>query len=53
MLCVVAIIFSRKAAKNAKFSSFFCDFAASLAPPARAGVREAFDEGQFENHKFR
>jgi len=40
---VVATIFSRKVAKNAKFSSFFCDFAA---------LREPFGKTYFRNHKF-
>jgi len=53
MFFVVAAIFSRKVAtpalaggarENAKFLSFFCDFAA---------LREPSDEGYFGNHKFR
>jgi len=43
MFFVVATIFSRKVAKNAKFSSFFCDFAA---------LREPFGKTYFRNHKF-
>ena len=43
MFFVVVAIFSRKVAKNAKFLSFFCAFAA---------LREPFDSAYFENHKL-